>query len=67
MVGESGLVIAVDLQEGMLQKLRNKVQGTENEKSTKLYKSEEDKIGVSENVDIVLAFYMFHQDTDKKK
>lgn len=29
MVGKSGRVIAADLQEGMLQKLRDKIQGTE--------------------------------------
>ena len=67
MVGESGLVIATDLQEGMLQKLKNKIRGTEIEKRIKLHKCEEDKIGVSENVDFVLAFYMVHEVPDQKK
>jgi ubiquinone/menaquinone biosynthesis C-methylase UbiE len=67
MVGESGMVIAVDLQEGMLQKLKDKIQGTEIEKRIKLYKCEEDTIGVSENVDFVLAFYMVHEVPDQKK
>ncbi|MGB3460067.1 MAG: class I SAM-dependent methyltransferase [Halobacteriota archaeon] len=67
MVGESGLVIATDLQEGMLQKLKNKIRGTEIEKRIKLHKCEEDKIGVTENVDFVLAFYMVHEVPDQKK
>ena len=67
MVGESGRVVSTDLQEGMLQKLKNKIQGTEIEKRIKLHKCEEDKIGVSENVDFILAFYMVHEVTDQKK
>jgi ubiquinone/menaquinone biosynthesis C-methylase UbiE len=61
MVGKSGRVIAVDLQEGMLQKLRDKIQGTELEERITLLKSEENKIGVSEHVDFVLAFYVVHE------
>lgn len=61
MVGKSGRVIASDLQEGMLQKLRDKIQGTELEGRITLHKCEENKIGVSENVDFVLAFYLVHE------
>ena len=61
MVGKSGRVIAADLQEGMLQKLRDKIQGTEYEERITLHKCEENKIGVSEEIDFVLAFYMVHE------
>ncbi len=61
MVGKSGRVIAVDLQEGMLQKLRDKIQGTEHERRITLHKCEENKIGVSEEIDFVLDFYMVHE------
>ncbi len=61
MVGKSGRVIASDLQEGMLQKLRDKIQGTELEERITLHKSQKNRIGVSENVDFVLAFYMVHE------
>lgn len=67
MVGASGKVIAVDLQEGMLRKLEDKIQGTEIEKRIKLHKCDEDKIGITEKVDLVLAFYMFHEVPDQKK
>jgi len=64
MVGNSGRVIAADLQEGMLQKLRDKIQGTELEGRITLHKCEENKIGVSEKVDFVLLFYMIHEVPD---
>ena len=61
MVGDSGRVIASDLQEGMLQKVRDKIKGTELGERIILHKCEENKLGVSENIDFVLAFYMFHE------
>ena len=67
MVGESGHVIASDLQEGMLRKLRKKIQGTELEKRIILHKCKEDELGVSEDVDFVLAFYMVHEVPDQEK
>jgi len=67
MVGESGRVIAADLQEGMLEKLRDKIKGTELEGRIRLHKCEEDKTGVSENVDFVLLFYMVHEVPNKEE
>lgn len=61
MVGKSGRVIAADLQEGMLQKLRKKIQGTELEGRITLHKCEKNKIGLLEEVDFVLAFYLLHE------
>jgi ubiquinone/menaquinone biosynthesis C-methylase UbiE len=61
MVGKPGRVITSDLQEGMLQKLRRKILGTELEERITLHKCQGDKIGVSEKVDFVLAFYMVHE------
>jgi len=61
MVGKTGRVIASDLQEGMLQKVRDKIKGTELVERIILHKCEEDKIGAPENVNFVLAFYMVHE------
>src|SRR4030065_2992578 len=58
MVGRSGRVIASDLQEGMLQKLREKIQGTELEERITLHQCEENRVGVSVNVGFVLALCM---------
>lgn len=65
MVGESGRVIASDLQEGMLQKVRDKIQGTEFERRIILHKCDENRINLSERLDFVLAFYMVHEVPDQ--
>jgi len=67
MVGKSGRVIASDLQEGMLQKLKDKIKGTGLEKRITLHKCQKDRIDVSENVDFVLAFYMVHEVQNKEE
>jgi ubiquinone/menaquinone biosynthesis C-methylase UbiE len=63
-VGKSGRVIAADLQEGMLEKLRNKIKGTELEKRITLHQCDRDRIDLSERVDFVLLFYMVHEVPD---
>ena len=61
MVGQAGRVFACDLQDGMLQKLKFKIQGTRLDERVTLHKCTENKIGLSENVDFILAFYMIHE------
>ena len=61
MVSDTGKVIAADLQEGMLKKVVKKIEGTELEQRIEIRKCQEDMIGVTENVDFVLAFYMIHE------
>jgi ubiquinone/menaquinone biosynthesis C-methylase UbiE len=65
LVGDSGLVIAADLQEGMLDKLRDKITGTQLEKRIRLHQCKPDGINLSEQVDLVLAFYMVHEVPDQ--
>ena len=67
MVGKSGRVIAADLQEGMLQKVKDKITGTKLEKRITLHKCEENKIGVSDRVDFILLFYMVHEIPNKEE
>lgn len=66
-VGSRGKVYAADLQEGMLQKLKNKISGTSLEKIIQLIKCEKDEIVIPEKVDFILAFYMVHEVPDKDK
>jgi ubiquinone/menaquinone biosynthesis C-methylase UbiE len=61
MLKDSGKVIAADLQEGMLEKVNKKIKGTALEQRITLHKCQEDTIGVIENVDFVLIFYMIHE------
>ena len=60
MVGKSGKVIAADLQDGMLEKVKSKLNES-NRNIIKLHKCGEDKIGVTEKVDFVLMFYVLHE------
>jgi len=67
MLCDSGKVIAADLQEGMLEKVNQKIKGTELEQRIAIHKCEYNKIGVTENVDFVLAFYMIHEVSNQDK
>ena len=49
----------------MLQKLGNKIKGTDLEERITLIKCDKDKINVQERVDFILAFYMVHEIPDK--
>ena len=61
LAGRSGRVMAVDLQRGMLEKLKKKISGTEFEERITLHLCETDKIGLTELFDFILAFYMIHE------
>ncbi len=61
MLKDSGKVIAADLQEGMLEKVRQKIRMTVLEQRINLHKCKDDSIGVTEAVDFVLVFYMIHE------
>jgi len=63
---KTGKVIAVDLQEGMLEIVRRKIAGTEFEQRIELHKCEADRIGLEVQADFVLAFYMVHEVPDKE-
>ena len=64
---DSGKVIAADVQEGMLEKVTKKIKGTGLEQRIEIHKCEDNKIGVVETVDFVLAFYMIHEVPDQDK
>ena len=65
LVGGSGRVIAADLQEGMLDKVREKIRGTEVEPRVELLACGEKSVGLTDPVDFVLAFYMVHEVPDQ--
>jgi ubiquinone/menaquinone biosynthesis C-methylase UbiE len=65
LVGNTGRVIAADLQEGMLGKLRDKIRGTALEKRMTLVTCAQDRINVVDRIDFGLAFYMVHEVPDK--
>lgn len=63
----SGKVIAADLQDGMLEKVRQKIRGTELEQRIETHRCQSTTIGVDEKVDFILAFYMVHEVPDQEK
>jgi ubiquinone/menaquinone biosynthesis C-methylase UbiE len=65
LVGDKGSVIAADLQQAMLDKVRLKIKGTDMEPRVKMHRCLEDKIGISEKVNLVLAFWMVHEVPDQ--
>ncbi len=56
-----GKVIAADLQEGMLSKVRAKIRGTALEAVLQTHRCGADRIGLEERVDFAFAFYMVHE------
>ena len=66
MLNGIGKVIAADIQEGMLDKIRKKIKGTALEQIVELHKSDYESIGVVEKVDFVLAFWMVHEVRNQK-
>ena len=61
MVGETGRVIAVDVQEEMLAQLRIRAEKAGLASRIQLHHSSSDAIGVADRADFALAFYMLHE------
>lgn len=66
LVGSYGRVYACDLQEGMLSRVRDKVEGTALASRIVLHKCSSVSIGLTERVDFALAFYMLHELPDQR-
>lgn len=64
MVGPSGRVAACDLQQGMLDRLGAKLEGTGLDGRVRLHRCTSDRIGWDAKVDFVLAFYVVHEVPD---
>ncbi len=61
MISDLGKVIAADLQAGMLDIVKRKIEGTELEQRIELHRCKENCIELKEKVDFVLAFYVVHE------
>jgi ubiquinone/menaquinone biosynthesis C-methylase UbiE len=64
LVGESGKVVAADLQDGMLEIVAGKMKRTTFEQRVVLHKCQENSIGLVEKMDFILAFWMVHEVPD---
>ena len=61
MLDASGKVIAADIQNGMLEKLRHKIKGSDLESVVRIHKCQEKSLNLSDEIDFVFAFYSFHE------
>jgi ubiquinone/menaquinone biosynthesis C-methylase UbiE len=64
-VGEKGLVIAVDVQEQMLSALQRRAKRAGLEKRIVLQANSQDSLQVDKKVDFALAFWMIHEVPDR--
>jgi len=67
LVGRSGRVTAVDLQQGMLDILRKKLAGSELAGRVKFNLSRSEGTGLAERFDFILVFYMLHEVPDQAR
>jgi len=65
MVGVKGRVISVDLQEKMLERVRRRAQEKDLVSRITLHKCSSDKLGVNEQADFALGFWMVHEVRNK--
>ena len=66
LVGESGRVIAVDIQKGMLDKVDHNAKKAGLQSRIQLHQSQEDRLGIVDKVDFALAFWMVHEIPDTR-
>ena len=62
----SGKVIAVDMQDQMLEIIRTKIAGQSYEKNIVLHKCSQNSLNLKEKADFVLMFYMVHEVPNKE-
>ncbi|MBN2399282.1 MAG: class I SAM-dependent methyltransferase [Candidatus Aminicenantes bacterium] len=66
LVGETGRVVAADLQEGMLAMVRNKMKNSGLAGRVRYHLCQSAATGLAEKFDFILAFYMFHEVPDQE-
>jgi ubiquinone/menaquinone biosynthesis C-methylase UbiE len=66
MVGKKGKVVAADIQQDMLDRLKNKISGLDVGKIIKIHKSGKNRFNLDEKFDFILIFYVVHEVENKK-
>jgi len=68
LVGEKGLVIATDIQEWMLEKVRRRAERAGLSRRVRLHLAQADRMNIpSDHVDFALAFWMAHEVPDRDR
>lgn len=58
---KNGKVIATDVQKGMLEILKHKLENSELQKQIQIHHNQENTLNLTEKVDFIIAFYAFHE------
>jgi len=66
MVGPQGRVIAADLQQGMLDRVRRKAEKHRVAERIEYHRCAADRVGFAGRVDFILAYYMLHETPDPR-
>lgn len=66
LVGEDGAVVAVDIQEQMLRRVRNRANAEGFSQRLKTHLARPDSIGLKTRADFILAFWMVHEVPDQE-
>lgn len=61
LLGTSGKVVAAEVQQGMLDILRQKLNSSPSHQRIQIYPCTENHLGLTDKFDFVLAFYAFHE------
>ncbi len=67
MTGDNGRVIAVDLQQNMLDVLRKRAEKAGVAGRIRLHQCEKDRLGIEEPIDFALAMMMIHEVPDRQR
>ena len=67
LVGENGTLIAIDIQEGMLTMLRERIAGAPIEKRIRPHRCGPNHLGLSDQLDFVYSFYVMHEVPDRER
>ncbi len=67
MVGESGLVVAVDIHPGMLERTRKRAERAGIADRIRLHLSRKDRLALDQKANFALAFWMAHEVADRKR
>jgi len=65
--GDNGKVIAADIQEEMLKKLRKNIKGRDIEKRIKIVKTDNSSINIKEKIDLAFALFVIHEVKNEEK
>jgi ubiquinone/menaquinone biosynthesis C-methylase UbiE len=67
LAGDTGMVVAADIQQAMLEKVQKKIIKARSAPKIRLHKCDTDKLGIAEKIDFVLAFWIIHEVPDQER